>query len=87
MISLAQTLLQRVQQQEGTAEQLPRVYGVHYASRDGKWVASKYFDGKTHTLGRFATRDEAVKARQDYDAAHPGQDKRRGPAANPRSKK
>jgi hypothetical protein len=46
------------------------VNGVHWVSRNQKWCASIYIDGKQRSLGYFASFDEAVKARRDAEAKH-----------------
>lgn len=57
--------------------------GVYQNKKTGKWIAQITFQSKTHYLGSYTTREEAIKARQngeelyhdaflrDYYASHP----------------
>lgn len=47
------------------------VSGVHWDTRRRKWAAQQRVDGVNHSLGRFATFDEAVAARRAAEAIDP----------------
>lgn len=52
---------------EGTLEPEPIVYkGVHFHTRDKKWVANGKIRGKVNHLGYHETQEEALQARNDW---------------------
>jgi hypothetical protein len=43
------------------------VTGVHFCNTHKKWIVQSNINNKRTKIGQFSTKEEAVKARQDYE--------------------
>lgn len=61
------TRLENCKNRKVRADSSSGICGVHYRKDNGKWRAKIAYKGKRVNLGQFATKEEAIKARQEAE--------------------